>query len=443
MSLFVKNKGVIKKRFRKFGRKSIRKTSQLNSIMKDQKMSILLEANVSLVANKNKQFEDLPDEVILNVLNFLQLPDLIRCGLVSKKIRSVSFIESLWQKIDIVNSGNSWKRVSTNLLKRIINRGCKSLSLRGCKVTGNLRYSDFNLDLNYWDYRLFEFPSTHDRILSQYELRTQKSRSDSSDYVSKYIESRYSDLVKQMGTSKLISLNLTSCDVQQQVMNVLLTACHSLKKLTLTKVFLTTYTLQIICVQNGQTLQTLDLIGTNGIGIYQYFLPKDILLLVKSCVSLKEVDLSGCQLFGKSMELLVNNLSPNVEKLALSSNFTTDEHITALVSRCKRITSLNLAYTDLLTDNSLTSIIENLDLTLEELYISCRAGQNITYTKLLEMRSMPKLKALNYCAFNFTNQDANYTEMPQEVYEELKKTLPQLNITRGSPPSGVLLALPE
>ena len=45
---------------------------------------------------KNKKLEDLSDEVILNVFNFLELPDLIRCGLVSKRIRSVSFIESLW-----------------------------------------------------------------------------------------------------------------------------------------------------------------------------------------------------------------------------------------------------------------------------------------------------------------------------------------------------------
>ena len=53
--------------------------------------------------DKNKELEDLPDEVILNVLHFLDLPDLIRCGLVSKRFRSVSFIESLWQKIDISN----------------------------------------------------------------------------------------------------------------------------------------------------------------------------------------------------------------------------------------------------------------------------------------------------------------------------------------------------
>ena len=84
----------------------------------------------------------------------------------------------------------------------------------------------------------------------------------------------------------------------------------------------------------------------------------------------------------------------------------------------------------MLTDNSLTSIMENLKSTLEELYISCRVGQNITYTKFLEMRSMPKLKALNYCSINCTNQAAIYTEMPHEVYEELKKTLPQLNLTK-------------
>ena len=59
--------------------------------------------------------------------------------------------------------------------------------------------------------------------------------------------------------------------------------------------------------------------------------------------------------------------------------------------------------------------MENLKLTLEELYISFRAGQNITFPKFLEMRSMPKLKVLNY----FKPWDRNN-------YEQLKKNLPQL-----------------
>ena len=34
------------------------------------------------IENKKYQLTDLPDEVLLNMLHFLELPDLIRCGLV-------------------------------------------------------------------------------------------------------------------------------------------------------------------------------------------------------------------------------------------------------------------------------------------------------------------------------------------------------------------------
>ena len=391
--------------------------------MKDEKWSLSFktshEIHVLSVKNEKKQLEDLPDEVILNVLNFLKLPDLIRCGLVSKRIRSVSLIESLWQEINILNSGNSWKIVSTDTVKRIINRGCKSLSLRGCKLTGNLKYSDFCLDSNYWNYRLFQFPVAPTFPHPFAPARTEfvfDSSSDSSDCESEYRKSEY--LVKQnknktkMGTSQLISLDLTQCHVEQRVMNVLLTACHSLKKLSLRKVSLTPYMFQIICNQNGKTLQTLDLTATNGPGTIQKFLPNDMLLILNNCVKLKEVDFSGCRLSGTCVEVLVNNLSPSVEKLTLGASAieAEDKHIAVLVSRCKRITSLNLACRRDLTDISLTSIMKNLKSTLEELDISC---ENITYAKLLEMRSMPKLRALNY-------------SMPQKDYEELRKILPQL-----------------
>jgi hypothetical protein len=145
------------------------KTNQLDNIMKDQKDPSDIKQKYfsnghflksygaspsfgasSEINKSNKQLEDLPDEVILYVMDFLELTDLVRCGLVSKRIRSVSFIESLWQKVDISTSGNSRKIVPTYFVKTIINRGCKHLSLTGCKVMGNLNYSDFSLDSNYW-----------------------------------------------------------------------------------------------------------------------------------------------------------------------------------------------------------------------------------------------------------------------------------------------------
>ena len=393
--------------------------------MKGKKLSILLKASHNIhvlsVKNKKKQLEDLPNEVILNVLNFLQLPDLIRCGLVSRRIRSVSFTESLWQKINISNSGNSRKIVSSDLVKRIINRGCKSLSLRGCKLTGNLKYSDFCLDSNYWNYQLFQFPVAPTLPHPLAPAQTQfvfDSSSDSSDCESECRKSRCS--VKKnksktkMGTSQLISLDLTQCHVEQGVMNVLLTACHSLEKLSLRKVPLTPYMFHIICNRNGQTVQTLDLTATNGPGTVQKFSPQDMLLILNNCVKLKEVDFSGCRLTQACVELLVNNLSPSVEKLALGAHgiYAVDKHIRTLVSRCKRIKSLNLACRRNLTDISLTSIKENLKSTLEELDISYVCQHNAK-VKLLEMSSMPKLKALNY-------------SMPQEDYEKLRKILPQL-----------------
>ena len=390
--------------------------------MKGQKRSTFKASHAIHVLsfkNKKKKLEDLPNECILNVLSFLKLPDLIRCGLVSKRIRHVSFIESLWHKIDILNSDHSRKIVPTELVKRIINRGCKYLSLRGCKVTGKLKYSDFSLDSNYWNYQLFSTASTLSMDLTSQTHMVFDSSSDSSDS-SDFFESKYRKrrrLVKQnktkteMVTSQLISLDLTQCHIEQHVMNILLTACHSLKKLTLRKVSLTPYMFQIICDRNGQTLQTLDLTATNGPGTNQRFLPHDMLLILNNCLLLKEIDFSGCRLSGNCVELLVNQLSPNIKKLTLGAfgMYILDEHIATLVSRCKRITSLNLAFKTNLTDISLTNIMENLK-NLEELDITFL---NITYAKLRELRLLPKLKTLN-------------SSMAQEDYEELKKTVPQL-----------------
>ena len=46
-------------------------------------------------------FEDLPDEIILKVFKNLEISDLICCGQLSKRIRTISHDESLWQKINL------------------------------------------------------------------------------------------------------------------------------------------------------------------------------------------------------------------------------------------------------------------------------------------------------------------------------------------------------
>ena len=89
--------------------------------------------------------------------------------------------------------------------------------------------------------------------------------------------------------------------------------------------------------------------------------------------------------------------------------------VVALVSRCKKITSLNLAFRDI-TDISLTSIMKNLKFTLEELDLYKCDNQKLSEMKILEMRSMPKLKTLNH-------------SMHDGYYEKLRNTLPNTDYT--------------
>ena len=319
------------------------------------------------------ELEDLPVEVLLKVFNFLELLDLNRCGQVSKRLKSVSLVESLWQRVILLNNTRpKMTTVSIKLVEKIFDRGCKTLSLKRCSITGAyLRHIfDNQLMVNY--IKIDEKPDP----------------------------------------SQLINLDLYQCEFTNGSLETLLSSSHSLKKLSLTEVNINLIDYDIFHTfysQNGQTLETLNLAFTHVIDCFH------IELLVKNCNGLKEVDLSDCRLSDHCIHLLVNGLTKNIEKVGLAcSSSVRDASIRILVSRCNKIKSLNLAF-NYITDNSLTSIKKNLEDTLEELDISgCR---KIHDTKLFEMRSMPKLKVLNY--FNpVSSRDCNY--------EDLKKNLPQL-----------------
>jgi hypothetical protein len=55
------------------------------------------------------QLENLPSELILKVLSFLETIDLICCGQLSKRIRAISHDESLWQKMNLYINGCAFR----------------------------------------------------------------------------------------------------------------------------------------------------------------------------------------------------------------------------------------------------------------------------------------------------------------------------------------------
>ena len=71
----------------------------------------------------------LPDEVILNIFDHLDIIDLIHCGQVSKRFREISQDETL-QKLNLDE-----REVPSNFLKLFISRGLKYLSFYRAKGT--------------------------------------------------------------------------------------------------------------------------------------------------------------------------------------------------------------------------------------------------------------------------------------------------------------------
>ena len=78
-------------------------------------------------------FGDLPNELILKVFSYSEPKELISSGQLSKRIRKISHDKSLWQQVNL-----SKKIVKTELLKLILDKGCKSLNLSNSIILGSL-----------------------------------------------------------------------------------------------------------------------------------------------------------------------------------------------------------------------------------------------------------------------------------------------------------------
>ena len=293
-------------------------------------------------------FRDLPDEIILKVIYFLNIKDLVKFGDVSKRMRKIRSDQSLWQKINLSQCTpctQSYIDVPTDLVKMVIENGCRYLSL-------------YNMKLG----PIF--------MGSEGDLRLDKS-------------------------SSLIYLDLKYCKANINTFEEILASCHSLQKFSMGNFLweksacLTSNMIRCISYQNSHTLQTLNLRDCSGLDL------ESIQKITKNCVELKNIDFALTELSKDSINFLVTNLTHNVEKIDLGCLWDLkDEHLKALVIRCNKLSVLNLQRT-WITNNSLNHIVENLQQTLEKLDVYCLYC-SITYVELTMLKSMPKLKDLRF-----------------------------------------------
>ena len=141
------------------------------------------------------------------------------------------------------------------------------------------------------------------------------------------------------------------------------------------------------------------------------------------------------------MDYLANNLTTKIEKLNLGGQiYLEDKHVNSLVIRCNKIVALNLGLTSI-TDNCLSSISENLNLTLKELDISEYINPLLIGLKDAEiywhLRSMSKLKKLNLPNLIHVNEIVNLKKKLPDMSEsekELEMAALKVSVAENSNP---------
>jgi len=120
-----------------------------------------------------------------------------------------------------------------------------------------------------------------------------------------------------------------------------------------------------------------------------------------------------CGIYGPgTVDYLMNNMSPNIEKFSARKCAFSDDHIKILVSRCTKIKELRFACLRISND-SVTHIIDHLKPTLEKLDLS---NIGIDYQKMFELKLMPKLKSLDCLCYR------------SEILHQLREQLPDVSV---------------
>ena len=248
-----------------------------------------------------KQIEDLPNEVILQILINLEIKDLIRCSYVSKRIRSISYNETLWQKINLYGC----EKVPMEFLHFVVNNGCKYLSLE-------------------W--------AVFDSIQSF----------DSKDFFTKPTQLKY-----------LILSIANNPTFQREIQENLLASCYSLEKLSLQNISITSNMINNLCLQNGKTLQVLDLSHSRMDHISCPDFGDWIRKIVDNCVELTEINLSHSWLLSQdSINYLVSNITLKLQKISFNKyGLLHDEH--SLIKDDQVESLVKVIYSRVLTTNPL------------------------------------------------------------------------------------------
>ena len=232
---------------------------------------------------ENTPLDGLPTEILLKIFGSFEMLDLLRCGQVSKRIRSIANYKTLWEKVNLKYR----YKVSVALIRLILENGCKHLIIGDLHVEGDL------------------MPVQNFRL-------------------------------KHLVVGRIKPV---------KTLEVILASCNSLEKLSLRYVSISNKMILGIN-QNGKTLKKLNLEECYE-PIDSKNLTEFIQSLIDNCIVLEELNLKSFHCTEVSIDYLVNHLTRNILKLSLFSAKIEDHQLKTLVTRCNKLKELNLRCTNI------------------------------------------------------------------------------------------------
>ena len=346
-------------------------------------------ANCSKMAKlSSAAFEDMPDEVVLQIFKHLEFYDNAASSQVCKRWKLLSEDQSLWQKINLHG-----REVPAKFIEKALRHGCQYLSLKGIKIENVLDPNSFSIknQLKYLTISCDEEHDHHEVVLKNL-----------------------------LGATQLLEKLSIECDRE----------CG--------------FYFEPNIIQNNKTLNVLR------ISQHKYLSFETVKSIFTNCLELTEVSLEDCGMPVEALSFLCNNLMNKIKKLSLfrlrafdsEDYILEEEHVIAIAKRCPQMEELDLGGQEsFISEVALSTIIEKLP-NLIKLKLP-DTGQ-IQFHKLLKLGSMPNLKHLRvHVDVNVSRKDLlrncrNLSEMYDKwdrktpLIKELVENLPNLKINKGS-----------
>ena len=105
--------------------------------------------------------EDLPDEVLLKILSYLDIKGVLQCGHLFKRIREISNDKSLWKKLNLTG-----RKIPFGFIEKAMENGCEYLKLRYASVNGRKK-SKLPCSLKFLE---ISFCDNHEGVLQNCHL---------------------------------------------------------------------------------------------------------------------------------------------------------------------------------------------------------------------------------------------------------------------------------